>query len=91
MHSPLPLAMLALAFAACSGATPQAPTAEAVTEEPDPFPRRTKTVLSEKYHVDARYASMRGPWGRLEVTLLETENFWQRSAPISIQTIMLIK
>lgn len=32
-----------------------------------------KTIVSKAYHIDAKYASMRGPWGLDETNLLDTD------------------
>jgi len=64
MRTLLLLALLGLP--ACSGGTP---AAEAESNAAEPAPVHTKTVLSDVYHVDTIYKSMRGPWSQKQVYL----------------------
>ena len=62
---------LALLLTACMGS--DATTAEATQQvQPAPLPVREMTVLSDPYHIDAMYRSMRGPWGQQHVYLWES-------------------
>lgn len=67
-------AALVLVAPACLGGASEAPVATASTASPNPapLPVREKTILSDSYHIGAKYSSMRGPWGQDEVYLLDS-------------------
>lgn len=62
---------MAIALLAGCGTADQ-PT-ETVAEAQAPTTIHKKVVLSDAYHIDDRYMSMRGPWGQDEVKLLDTD------------------
>ncbi len=68
-----PFAFLGALVLACTGCPSEGQTAvpAAATAQPASPKVYEKTVLSDPYHVDAKYASMRGPWSQLDVTLLD--------------------
>jgi hypothetical protein len=67
LRSLLPL--VAVAAVACAGSEIETPQAVSAITPP---PVHHRTVLSDAYHIDAKYRSMRGPWGQQQVFLRET-------------------
>jgi len=66
--------LLTLMLTACSILSDggSVPPAEAAT--PEIAKVHTKTITSKRYHIDQKYASMRGPYGFDGVTLLDTDS-----------------
>src|SRR5690348_9255242 len=56
-------------IAAKDGASTEAEAATAAKAKPPKV--HTKTIISQPYHIDAKYSSMRGPWGMDETKLLD--------------------
>lgn len=75
MRTPIPSLMSAALLGACGlGSTDASAPAEAATRAGvEMGPIHEKTVTSQPYHIDAKYASMLGPWSIDKVVLLDTD------------------